>query len=57
MVIASPEYAGGTAGGLKNALDWLVGSGELDDCAAGVISSGTTGGEHARRGVDPGHVR
>lgn len=30
VVIASPEYAHGIPGGLKNALDWLVGSGELD---------------------------
>jgi chromate reductase, NAD(P)H dehydrogenase (quinone) len=29
--IATPEYAGGMPGALKNALDWLVGSGELDD--------------------------
>ena len=27
--IATPEYAGGMPGALKNALDWLVGSGEL----------------------------
>jgi len=26
IVIASPEYAHGVAGALKNALDWLVGS-------------------------------
>src|SRR4029079_6780612 len=26
--IATPEYAGGMPGALKNALDWLVGSGE-----------------------------
>lgn len=29
VVICSPEYAHGVAGALKNALDWLVGSGEL----------------------------
>jgi NAD(P)H-dependent FMN reductase len=27
--VATPEYAGGMPGALKNALDWLVGSGEL----------------------------
>ena len=26
VLIACPEYAGGIAGGLKNALDWIVGS-------------------------------
>jgi chromate reductase, NAD(P)H dehydrogenase (quinone) len=29
VVISSPEYAHGVPGVLKNALDWLVGSGEL----------------------------
>ncbi len=26
VLIAVPEYAGGIAGGVKNALDWMVGS-------------------------------
>src|SRR5690349_6452119 len=29
VAISSPEYARGVVGALKNALDWLVGSGEL----------------------------
>ena len=29
VIIASPEYAHGIPGSLKNALDWMVGSGEL----------------------------
>jgi chromate reductase len=29
VLIASPEYAHGMPGALKNALDWIVGSGEL----------------------------
>jgi chromate reductase, NAD(P)H dehydrogenase (quinone) len=29
LVISSPEYAHGVPGVLKNALDWIVGSGEL----------------------------
>lgn len=29
IVISSPEYAHGVPGALKNALDWVVGSGEL----------------------------
>ncbi len=31
VIVSSPEYAHGVPGGLKNALDWLVGSGELVD--------------------------
>lgn len=29
LIISSPEYAHGVPGAMKNALDWLVGSGEL----------------------------
>ncbi len=29
VLISSPEYAHGISGSMKNALDWLVGSGEL----------------------------
>ena len=29
VLISSPEYAHGVPGVLKNALDWIVGSGEL----------------------------
>ncbi len=50
VIIAGPEYAGGLAGSLKNALDWCVGS------AVGfyskpvvVMSAGTSGGTHALR--------
>jgi chromate reductase, NAD(P)H dehydrogenase (quinone) len=49
IVVATPEYAGGMAGALMNALDWIVGTGELDRKPAVVISAGTTGGVHARR--------
>ena len=31
VVISSPEYAHGVPGALKNALDWVVGSGEFMD--------------------------
>jgi chromate reductase, NAD(P)H dehydrogenase (quinone) len=31
ILISSPEYAHGVSGVLKNALDWVVGSGELMD--------------------------
>ncbi len=48
VLIAVPEYAGGIAGIAKNALDWLVGSASLYHKLAGVLSVGTTGGNHAR---------
>jgi len=48
VVIAAPEYAGSLAGAAKNALDWIVGSGEFYGKAVGVASTGTTGGEFAR---------
>lgn len=31
VLLASPEYALGVSGMMKNALDWIVGSGELTD--------------------------
>jgi NAD(P)H-dependent FMN reductase len=39
ILISSPEYAHGVSGVLKNALDWVVGSGELVDKAIAVINA------------------
>jgi NAD(P)H-dependent FMN reductase len=39
ILIASPEYAHGVPGVLKNALDWVVGSGELIDKPVALISA------------------
>jgi chromate reductase, NAD(P)H dehydrogenase (quinone) len=39
ILISSPEYAHGIPGALKNALDWLVGSGELVNKPVGVLSA------------------
>ncbi len=47
VLIATPEYAGGLAGGVKNALDWLVGSASLYHRPVAILSAGTTGGTFA----------
>jgi NAD(P)H-dependent FMN reductase len=49
VLVATPEYAGAVAGAVKNAFDWLVGSGELYRKPVAVLSAGTSGGLHARR--------
>jgi NAD(P)H-dependent FMN reductase len=49
VLVATPEYAGAVAGAVKNAFDWLVGSGDLYRKPVAVLSAGTSGGVHARR--------
>ena len=49
VLIAAPEYAGALAGTIKNALDWIVGSGELYAKPVAIVSAGTTGGSFARQ--------
>jgi chromate reductase, NAD(P)H dehydrogenase (quinone) len=39
VLISSPEYAHGIPGALKNALDWVVGSGELVNKPVGILSA------------------
>jgi NAD(P)H-dependent FMN reductase len=39
VLISSPEYAHGVPGVLKNALDWIVGSGELVDKPVALINA------------------
>lgn len=53
VLIATPEYAYGTPGTLKNALDWLVGSGELNERPTAVLSSSpnSSGGLRAQQQV------
>jgi NAD(P)H-dependent FMN reductase len=49
VMICTPEYAFGVPGVLKNALDWLVGSGELNGKPVAAISASplATGGDKA----------
>lgn len=39
VLISSPEYAHGVSGVLKNALDWVVGSGELLDKPVALLNT------------------
>jgi NAD(P)H-dependent FMN reductase len=39
VLLATPEYAFGVPGALKNALDWLVGSGDLYEKPVAVVSA------------------
>jgi len=54
VLVATPEYAGGMPGVLKNALDWLVGSGELYGRQVLVVSAAPAPerGVNARRWVE-----
>jgi chromate reductase len=49
VVICTPEYAFGVPGVLKNALDWLVSSGEMNEKIVGTISASplARGGDRA----------
>jgi chromate reductase, NAD(P)H dehydrogenase (quinone) len=43
VLICTPEYAGTLPGSLKNLLDWLVGSGELNDKPVAWLSVAASG--------------
>ncbi|MFF7228874.1 NAD(P)H-dependent oxidoreductase [Streptomyces sioyaensis] len=49
LLLVSPEYAHGVPGVLKNALDWLVSSGECVNKPVAVVTASPfpTGGDHA----------
>jgi chromate reductase, NAD(P)H dehydrogenase (quinone) len=48
VIISSPEYAHGVPGSFKNALDWVVSSGEFVDKPVLLINVASTGGERAQ---------
>jgi len=54
MLIASPEYAHSLPGVLKNALDWVVGSGELYEKPVAVMcaSPRPNGGVYGRQALE-----
>ena len=45
LIIATPEYAHEMPGSLKNALDWVVGSGELIEKPIAIVSGSPGGGD------------
>ncbi len=51
IVISTPEYAHGLPGSFKNALDWLVSSGELYGKPILVINASSGGGEWAQESL------
>jgi NAD(P)H-dependent FMN reductase len=51
VLIASPEYGFSLPGALKNAIDWVIGSGELERKVV-AITAAVAGPERGRRGLD-----
>jgi NAD(P)H-dependent FMN reductase len=51
LLIASPEYGHSVPGALKNAIDWVIGTAELDTKIAGVTAS-VNHEARGRRGLD-----
>ena len=54
VLIATPEYAHSLPGALKNALDWIVGSGEFYDKPVAIVSGVPAAhrGENGRRALE-----
>jgi chromate reductase len=50
VLIASPEYGFSLPGALKNAIDWVIGSGELEQKVV-AITAAAPGPERGRRGL------
>jgi NAD(P)H-dependent FMN reductase len=54
VLIASPEYGFSLPGALKNAIDWVIGSGELEGKVV-AITAAVPGPERGRRGLQALH--
>ena len=50
ILIASPEYGFSLPGALKNGIDWVIGSGELEQKVVG-ITAAVSGPDRGRRGL------
>jgi len=53
ILICCPEYAHGVPGAFKNALDWIVSSGEFTDKPVALIMASAGGAEQARAALSP----
>ncbi|HEX7928100.1 MAG TPA: NADPH-dependent FMN reductase, partial [bacterium] len=53
ILVCCPEYAHGVPGAFKNALDWIVSSGEFTDKPTAVIMASASGAEMARAALVP----
>jgi NAD(P)H-dependent FMN reductase len=53
VLVSSPEYAHGAPGVLKNALDWIVSSGELEQKPVVLIAASPGGGRWAQSSLTP----
>jgi chromate reductase len=53
LVISCPEYAHGVPGSFKNALDWIVSSGELTDKPTLLLMAGPGGAKQAWAALAP----
>lgn len=47
LLVSTPEYAHGVPGVLKNALDWVVGSGELYEKPVAILQTSAERGQYA----------
>lgn len=53
VLISCPEYAHGVPGSFKNALDWIVSSGELTDKPVALLMAGPGGARQAWAALTP----